>query len=73
MKAIKAVYDGYDIKLIESAPSKARTEVIVVFPDHAEKKSAQEARRRLRGQGKGEGLVQKLLKSRAEEAILERK
>ena len=73
MRAIKAVYDGHDINLIEPAPSKTKTEVIVVFPNNVEKASPKEAIKLLRGSGRGEGLVQKLLKSRAEDATLERK
>lgn len=73
MKAIKAVYDGHDIKLIEPAPSKAKTEVIVVFPNNGVQLPSQEARKRLRGIGRGEGLAQKLLKSRAEDTTLEKK
>lgn len=70
MKAIKAIFDGHDVKLIEPVPSKGRIEVLVVFPDDSEKVSPQEARRLLRGSGKGEGLVKKLLQSRAEDMKL---
>lgn len=70
MKAVKAVYDGHDVKLMEPVPLKGKTDVLVVFPDILEKLSAPEARRLLRGSGKGEGLVKKLLQSRAEDMTL---
>ena len=70
MKAVKAIYDGHEVKLIEQAPLKKKTDVLVVFPDIFEKTSPQEARRLLRGSGKGEGLVKKLLRSRAEDVTL---
>jgi hypothetical protein len=58
---------------MEPAPSKIKTEVIVVFPDNEARVGSAEARQLLRGSGKGEGLVKKLLKSRAEDQLLERK
>lgn len=70
MKAVKAVYDGHDVKLMEPVPLKGKTDVLVVFPDILENISAPEARRLLRGSGKGEGLVKKLLQSRAEDMTL---
>lgn len=70
MKAIKAIYDGHDVKLMEHVQLKKKTDVLVVFPDILEKTSPQEARRLLRGSGKGEGLVKKLLRSRAEDMSL---
>lgn len=70
MKAVKAIYDGHDVKLMEPVLLKNKTDVIVVFPDISEKISSQEARRLLRGSGKGEGLVKKLLHSRAEDMNL---
>lgn len=70
MKAVKAIFDGNDIKLVDPVPSKAKTEVLVVFPNNSEKVSPQEARRLLRGSGKGEGLVKRLLRSRTEDMIL---
>ena len=73
MKAIKAFFDGHDIKLTEPAPSGGKTEVLVVFPDYSKQISPQEARRLLRGSGRGEGSVKKLLRSRAEDATLDGK
>ena len=70
MKAVKAIYDGHDIKLMEPVPLKGKTDVIVVFPDIFEKVSSSEARRLLRGSGRGEGLVKRLLHSRAEDITL---
>jgi len=70
MKAVKAIYDGHDVKLMEPIPLKGKTDVLVVFPDISGKVSSQEARRLLRGSGKGEGLVKKLLQSRAEDITL---
>ena len=70
MRAVKAIYDGHDVKLMEQVPLKGKTDVLVVFPDIPDKISAPEARRLLRGSGKGEGLVKKLLQSRAEDMTL---
>ncbi len=70
MKAVKAIYDGHDVKLMEPVPSTKKTDVLVVFPDNSEKICPQEARKLLRGSGKGEGLVKKLLRSRAEDITL---
>lgn len=69
MQAIKAVFDGNEIKPTEPIKTKKRTEVLVIFPDEYEKKSSEEARRLLRGSGKGERLTEKLLKSRAYEKL----
>ena len=70
MKAVKAIYDGHDVKLMEPVPLKGNTDVLVVFPDISKKVSPRDARRLLRGSGKGEGLVEKLLQSRAEDMTL---
>jgi hypothetical protein len=70
MKAVKAIYDGHDVKLMELVSLKGKTDVLVVFPDVSEKVSPRDARRLLRGSGKGEGLVKKLLESRAEDMTL---
>jgi hypothetical protein len=70
MKAVKAIYDGHDVKLMEPLPLKGKTDVLVVFPDIAGKMSSQEARKLLRGSGKGEKLVERLLQSRAEDLAL---
>ena len=70
MKAVKAIYDGHDVKLMETVPLTGKTDVLVVFPDISAKVSAPDARRLLRGSGKGEGLVKKLLRSRAEDMTL---
>jgi len=41
--------------------------VLVIFPNNPEQMSPSEARRLLKGRGKGENLTGKLLKSRAED------
>jgi len=70
MKAVKVIFDGHDVKLMEPVPLKGNTDVLVVFPDISKKVSPRDARRLLRGSGKGEGLVEKLLQSRAEDMTL---
>ena len=45
MQAIKAVFDGNEIKPTEPIKTKKRTEVLVIFPDEYERKSSEEARR----------------------------
>lgn len=67
MQAVRAIFDGHEIKPLEPIKTKIKTEVLVIFPDVAEKLPSQEARRLLRGAGKGEHLTEKLLKSRAED------
>ena len=71
MQAIKAIFDGRDIKPMEPIRTKNKTEVLVIFPDITEKTASVEARRLLRGAGKGEGLIEKLLRSRDEDIKLE--
>lgn len=73
MRVIKALFDGKEIKPIEPIKVKKRTEVLVIFPDEVKKILPQDARRLLRGSGKGEKLVERLLKSREEDIILERR
>ena len=67
MQVVRAIYDGYDIKPIEPIKIKTKTEVLVIFPNSPEQMSPSEARRLLKGRGKGENLTGKLLKSRAED------
>ncbi|OGW12921.1 MAG: hypothetical protein A2W77_02035 [Nitrospinae bacterium RIFCSPLOWO2_12_39_16] len=72
MQAIKALYNGRDIKPMEEIKTKKKTEVIVIFPNEIEERvTPEDARRFLRGSGKGERLTEKLLKSRAEDISLE--
>lgn len=71
MQAIKAIFDGNEIKPTEPIKTKKRTEVLIIFPDEYERKSSEEARRLLRGSGKGERLTERLLKARAEDIKLE--
>ena len=72
MQVVKAVFDGHDIKPIEPIKTKKITEVIVIFPNDEEKIGSAEARKLLRGSGKGLQLTEKLLKSRLEDIKLER-
>lgn len=71
MQAIKAIFDGRNIKPMEPIKMKNKTEVLVIFPDITERIASSEARRLLRGAGKGEHLTEKLLKSRVEDIKLE--
>ena len=73
MQVIRALFDGHDIKPIDPIMTKKKTEVIVIFPNDAEKIAHEEARKLLRGSGKGERLTRKLLESRAEDISLERR
>ena len=73
MKVVKALFNGQDIQPIEPIKMTRKTEVLVIFPNDAEKYAPEEARRLLRGSGKGERLTEKLLKSRIEDIKLERR
>ena len=73
MQVVRAVFNGHDIKPIEPIKTKKTTEVLVIFPDDVEKYTPEEARRLLRGSGKGESLIERLLKSREEDITLEGK
>lgn len=73
MQVVRAVFNGHDIKPIEPIRTKKTTEVLVIFPDDVEKYTPEEARRLLRGSGKGESLTERLLKSREEDITLEGK
>lgn len=73
MIVVKALFDGHDIKPIEPIKTKKKTEVLVIFPNDIERLDTEEARRLLRGSGKGERLTERLLKSRAEDNKLERR
>ena len=70
MPVIRAIFDGNEIKPIDPIKTKKRTEVLVIFPDEDGKLAPGEARRLLRGAGRGEGLTEKLLRSRAEDIKL---
>ncbi len=73
MQAIRAIYDGHDIKPLEPIKTDKKTEVLVIFPDTAERIPSTEARRLLKGAGKGEHLTERLLKARAKDMELEQK
>lgn len=71
MPVIKAIFDGNEIKPVEPITTKNKTEVLVIFPEEGERLSPEAARKLLRGSGKGEDLIKKLLKSRAEDIEFE--
>lgn len=73
MPVIRAIFDGNEIKPIEPIKTKKKTEVLVIFPDEEGRLATEEARKLLRGVGRGEGLTEKLLRSRAEDIRLERR
>jgi len=73
MSVIRAIFDGNEIKPVEPIKTKKKTEVLVIFPDEEGRLTPEEARKLLRGAGRGEGLTEKLLRSRAEDIRLERR
>jgi hypothetical protein len=73
MPVIRAIFDGNEIKPVEPIKTKKKTEVLVIFPDEGGKLAPEEARKLLKGAGRGEGLIDKLLRSRAEDIRLERR
>lgn len=73
MQVVKAIFDGHDVKPLEPIRSRKDTEVLIIIPDDAQSQSHAEARKLLRGIGRGEHLNEKLLASRAEDIGLERK
>jgi len=73
MQAIRAIFDGSEIKSIEPIATKKKTEVLVIFPNNENKFSPEEARKNLRGLGRGERLTEKLLKSRVEDIRFEKR
>jgi hypothetical protein len=73
MPIIKAIFDGNEIKPVEPIKTKKKTEVFIIFPDEGARLAPKVARKLLRGAGKGEGLTEKLLRSRAEDIRLERR
>jgi len=70
MRVIRAIFDGNEIKPVDPIQTRNRTEVLVIFPDEKGKLAPGEARRLLRGSGRGECLTEKLLRSRAEDIKL---
>jgi hypothetical protein len=73
MKAVKAYYDGHSIKPLEPVSVKGHMEVIIVFPENGGTIAVSEARKRLRGSGKGEKLTELLLQSRKKDLVFEEK
>jgi predicted DNA-binding antitoxin AbrB/MazE fold protein len=71
MHVIRAIYDGHEIKPIEPLTLKRKTEVLVILPDEAPQCTSVEARRCLRGSGRGQHLTEKLLRSRLGDIGLE--
>ena len=67
MQVVKAIYDGHDIIAVEPIKIKKKTDVLVIFPNEEEKIESAEARKLLRGSGKGEKLTEKLLKYRKDD------
>lgn len=73
MQAIRAIYDGRDIIPLEPFKIDKKTEVLIILPDSETKIPPSVAREQLRGAGKGDHLVEKLLASRAEDVNRELK
>jgi hypothetical protein len=73
MQVVRAVFDGQNIKPIEPIKTIEKTEVLVIFPNSENEIKPAEARRLLRGSGKGEKLTERLLKSREEDTKYESK
>jgi len=71
MQVVKAIFDGKNIHPIDLITAKKKTEVLVIFPSDEKTYPPQEARKRLRGSGKGDSLTETLLKSRAEDVKFE--
>ncbi|MCI0474585.1 MAG: hypothetical protein L0Y76_13490 [Ignavibacteria bacterium] len=67
MQVVRAIYDEHGIRAIDPIQFKRQTEVLVIFPNEEQKPGTAEARKMLRGCGKGEKLTEKLLKYRAED------
>ena len=72
MRTVKALYDGNEVRIIEPVKLKKNTEIFLVIPNDMQKISPSEARKQLRGSGKGEKLTEKLLKSRKEDSGFDR-
>jgi len=72
MEVVRALYDGHNICPMEPIRTKRQTEVLIIFPNNSDDVTPSEARRLLRGSGKGEMLTDKLLQSRAEDIRYER-
>ena len=73
MYTVKAIYDGCNINPIQPIKIKNKTEVLIVFPENVNKYSSEQARKLLRGSGKGENLTKALLQSRLEDRVCERR
>ena len=71
MQVVKAIFNGENIYPIDPIHVKKKTEVLVIFPTEEKTCPPEEARKRLRGSGRGECLTEKLLKARSEDLDLE--
>ena len=67
MQAVRALFDGQDIRPLEPIKTKERTEVLIIFPTKEEDITPSEVRNLLKGSGKGEKLTERLLKSRTDD------
>jgi hypothetical protein len=75
LKSVRAIYNKEKITFLdETEIPEDGTEVIVIFEKNSEDKmSGLDAIKALRGSGKGEGLLDELLKSRKEDLELDEK
>ena len=67
MIAIKGVYDGQEIKALETIPFSQKRNVIITFLEEIVPIEKKQNWRRLRGSAKGTNLTNALLKSRKED------
>jgi hypothetical protein len=72
MKAVKAIYDGNNIKVIENVRIKKNSEFLIILPEEDTKMTSEEARDLLRACAKGENLTQQLLHSRKKDLYFEK-
>ncbi|MBI5140744.1 MAG: DUF104 domain-containing protein [Nitrospirae bacterium] len=77
MQAIRAIYDGKAIKPLDPIKTREKADVLVIFPDTendaARRIMAEKARTTLRGSGKSERLTERLIESRREDRLRERR
>ena len=73
MKVVKALFNGQEYHNLSSLKTTRKTEVLVIFPNDAEKYAPEEARRLLRGSGRKGEACRKVIKIRVEDIKLERR
>lgn len=77
MQAIRAIYDGKAIRPLDPIKTREKADVLVIFPDSVDegtrRVTAEKARAALRGSGKSERLTERLIESRREDRLRERK